>query len=151
MAKANPVTGGSIWLPAGAEPPEGWTEETGPRLTGPGGEAAMQRHRETARAGESADQPDGLPMEAEQTGTGTDAVSRETVDGEAGQREDQGERADGGGDAEQLERPAGNASADAWRNYVAKMEGADPGDEVYAELTRTQLQDRADSWGAYEQ
>jgi hypothetical protein len=155
MAKANPITGGSMWLPAGTPAPEGWTPETGPRLTGPGGEAAMQRYRDAVKAGERPESgerakdsaeaaPGGPARDADVVGpdreAGPDRAKEVTSD--TGDETRQG----GGLSMEPDDRPAGNASRDEWLAYVAEREGRPQDDPAYEGLGRNDLRDRADAW-----
>ena len=129
MAKAN-AQGSSIWLAAGQEPPEGWDLESGARLTGPGGEAAMHRARKAAGRREPAAEP----------ATDTPAASEASRQGDGLSME-----ADGEDDYESPERPAGNASQEAWAAYVAALEGKDPAE--YADWKRDDLRAYADQVG----
>lgn len=130
MSKVGPA-GGSHWLAAGQEAPENWDPET-EILVGPGGPAAMERHRkastvraleaESAAPGDEGD--DGLSMEPDQVGGSKS-------DGEPGDLEDAA-----------YARPAGNASRDNWAEYVAALRGVDPSE--YADWKRDDLRAEAD-------
>lgn len=169
MAKANPITGGSMFIPAGGEAPPDWTPDTGPRLTGPGGEAAMERYRAAVKAGEQPESgarvnsaeaaPGGAADDAGVVGPGDEASPDRTNDTPREEAEGNVDRdggsvgfpksgadglsmeADGKGDED---RPAGNASRDAWLAYVAEREGKSQDDPTYEGLGRNDLIERAD-------
>ena len=130
MSKVGPA-GGSHWLAAGQLAPENWDPET-ELLVGPGGPAAMERHRKAstvaAREAESAAPGDGgdegLSMEPDQVGGSKS-------DEESGDLEDAA-----------YSRPAGNASRDDWAAYVAALRGCDP--REYADWKRDDLKMEAE-------
>lgn len=130
MAKAS-QGGSSIWLAAGQEPPPHWNPDTD-LLVGPGGAAAMKRYR------------DAHP-EVEGTREDSGARGDEAPDVEAGEVPQTEARPDAS--MVEYSRPAGNATQEAWVEYIEARYGQEGGPAYELDtpnMSRNELRDFAD-------